>query len=221
MTVVGEVPPVSALADVCALFGLDGWLTPPLVPFAGAAAPVAGRAVTVELARREGGSLTPLHELVSDDLGGAVVVIAGGRPIEGAVWGEIMSRAARSRGAVAVLVDGAVRDRPGCASEGLPVYASEERVVGPQGRADVVATGGPVTIGDVVVAPGDLVVVDAGGALRIPAAEEEPILAAARAYASAEEEVLAALARGEALLPGAYHHKASATAALREEVRHR
>jgi 4-hydroxy-4-methyl-2-oxoglutarate aldolase len=215
------VPPVSAVADVCALFGRDGWLTPPLRPFVGAARPVTGRAVTVQLGRADptapGAPLAALYELLSKDLAGCVLVIAGGLPVQGAVWGEILSRAARRQGAIAVLVDGAVRDRPGCLEEGLPVYASEERVVGPAGRATVRAQDVEVEIGGVTVRPGDTVVVDASGAVRLRADHAEPILAAAASYAEGEQRVLDALDRSEPLM-GAIGEKAAAVAALREQL---
>jgi regulator of RNase E activity RraA len=214
------VPAASAIADVSALFGLDGWLTPPLRPFVGAAEPVIGRAVTVQLGPVDrsapGAPLAALYELLSKDLTGFVVVLAGGGSAEGAVWGEILSRAARRQGAVAALVDGAARDRPGCLEEGFPIYAADERVLGPRGQVRVVAQDVPVTIGAVGVAPGDLIVADGSGAVRLPATQADRLLGAAASYAAGEARVLAALDRGEPLMV-AIGEKTAAVAALREE----
>lgn len=208
------IPPVSAIADVLALFGLDGWLTPPLVPIVVPAEPRMGWARTVELvAETSGSGLTPLHEIVSRDLHGEVLVIAGARPIRGAVWGEIMSRAARGQGAIAVLLDGVARDGGAMSDEGLPVLATELAVVGPAGRASVRTIGEPVEIVGVHVAPGDTIVVDASGAVRIPAADAATILESARAYAEAEQQVMDALAAGEPLVE-AYRFKKAAVSAL-------
>lgn len=207
-------PPVSAIADVLALFGVDGWLTPPLVPVVAPAQPLIGRARTVELrAASPGTGLTPLHELVSSDLDEQVLVIAGARPIGGAIWGEIMSRAARRQGAVAVLLDGIARDAIAMRDEGLPVFAAELAVVGPAGRASIVAIDHAVTVGSTSVAPGDAVVVDSSGAVRVPADDAGRILDAARAYAEAEEQVMVALASGEPLLD-AYRFKKAVVAEL-------
>ena len=213
-----SLPPVSAIADVLALFGFDGWLTPPLSPIVPASAPTMGHALTVELcAEQEGTGLAPLHRLISGDLQGQVVVIAGGRPIGGAVWGEIMSRAARQQHATAVLLDGIARDAGAMLDEGLPVYAAELAVVGPAGRASLRGVGEPVTIGGVVVAPGDAVIVDASGAVRVPVADCERVLTAARTYAAAEEQVMGALAAGEALID-AYRFKKATVGALTVEI---
>ena len=214
------IPPVSAIADVLALFGLDGWLTPPLVPIVAPPRPLMGLAHTVELrASNPGSGLAPLHELVSNDLREQVLVIAGARPIGGAIWGEIMSRAARRQSAVAVLLDGIARDASAMADEGLPVFAAELAVVGPAGRASIVAIGEPVAVGSTNVMPGDPIVVDASGAVRLPAASGPRILDAARAYAEAEEQVLAALEAGERLVE-AYRFKKSIVAELSAAAAH-
>ena len=211
-----DVPPVSAVADVLALRGLDGWLTPPLAPVVAAPQPVAGRALTLQLDVAENGraGLGGLHELASRPLGGGVLVLAGGGCVDGAVWGEIMSRAARACGAVAVLVDGAVRDRVAMAREGLPVYAAGERVVGPRDLVRVRDEGQPVEVAGVRIAPGDLVVADENGVVRVPAERADEILEAAGTYAAGEARVLDALAEGERLVHG-YRHKREVVAGIR------
>jgi regulator of RNase E activity RraA len=193
-----DLPPVSAIADVLALRGLGGWLTPPLRPIVAPAQPLAGRAVTIALrAKPSGRGLAELQQLLSTNLDGSMLVVAGARSVGGAVWGEIMSRAANRAGALAVLVDGAVRDRPAMAVESLPVFASSEAVVGPAGRVTVAGIDVHVSVGGFGVVPGDLVVVDATGAVRIPAERADEVLADARAYCEGEERVLGALAAGE------------------------
>jgi regulator of RNase E activity RraA len=208
------IPPVSAIADVLALFGRDGWLTPPLVPVVAPGAPLIGRARTVALrAESPGSGLAPLHEIVSHDLRGEVLVLAGARPISGAIWGEIMSRAACSKGAVAVLLDGIARDAPAMSAEMLPVFAAALAVVGPAGRASIDAVGAPVEIDGVRITAGDTIVVDASGAVRIPADESTEVLEAARTYAGAEQQVLDALAAGEPLVE-AYRFKKAVVSEL-------
>ena len=200
-------PPVSALADVAALAGVDGWLTPPLMPVVGAPEPRRGRVRTLRFQIADDGpGLGAVYELLSSDLTGAVLVLSGVEALGGAIWGEILSCSAMLQRAVAVLVDGAVRDVDAMAAVGLPVYARDVRVVGPNGRAHAVQVDGVVTIDGVRITAQDAVAVDPSGCIRIEAAREWELLDAARRYAVGEERVLQALAGG-APLREAYLHK--------------
>jgi 4-hydroxy-4-methyl-2-oxoglutarate aldolase len=204
---VTTVPPVSAIADVLALWSLDGWLTPPLHPIVAPAHTVAGRAVTVQLAHApHGRGLVPLFEILSNDLSGRVLVLAGARDVDGAVFGEILAGAASSQGCVATLVDGAVRDRVDMVRIAMPVCATSERVVGPNGTAHVVEIDGRVDIDGVAIETDDCIAVDASGCVRIPSAHTAAVLPSAAQYAAAEAAVTAAMAAGEPLT-SAYRHK--------------
>lgn len=209
------VPPVSAVADVLAMWGRDGWLTPPLAPVVPAVEPRLGSAVTVRVALGDtGAGMGPLFDILSSPLDGTVLVLTGGDAVPGAMWGEILSLATHRQGAVAALVHGAVRDLPDMQRIGLPVYAAEQRVVGPNGRAHVVAVHEPVEIAGTVVEAGDTIVVDASGCVRVAAAEADDVLEAALTYATAESKVVSAL-EGGAALASAYLHKRSIVTELR------
>lgn len=209
------VPPASAVADVLALWGRDGWLTPPLAPVVPAAEPRLGTAVTVRLGiGATGAGIDPLFDVLSAPLDGQVLVIAGVAQLGAAVWGEILSRATHGQGGVAALVHGAVRDRTDMQRVGLPVYASDHRVVGPNGRAHVVAIGEPVDIEGTTIAPGDAIVVDASGCVRVTGGDVDDVLDAAVAYSTAEAKVVRAL-EGGAALASAYLHKRSIVTELR------
>jgi regulator of RNase E activity RraA len=172
--------------------------------------PIAGRARTVRLEPGAGG-FGPLYSLLSTTLRGEVVVIdAAG--VEGAVWGEILTAAARQAGAAAVVVDGRVRDHAAMAASGLPVWGGSPWPTGPAGTARVAAIDQPVRVAGVDVGAGDLVVLDADGvvALRDPSLMDgaQAILAKAARYAQAEQQVLDAMAGGDPLTV-AYQHKAA------------
>jgi 4-hydroxy-4-methyl-2-oxoglutarate aldolase len=214
------LPPTTALADVLQLHGLDGWLSPPLRPVAVTPIPVVGPALTVALGPGpgpQGVGLTPIHELLSDELAGAVLVVAGATVVPGAVWGEILSIAAHQVGAVAVLVDGQVRDAGATADVGIPVWALGLATAGPGGQAHVTAVREPVVVGSTSVTPGERVVVDADGVVRLPTDREGALLRDALEYAEAETAVVAALRAGEPLRH-AYRHKKAAIAAIRARM---
>jgi regulator of RNase E activity RraA len=210
-------PPTTALADVLLIREVPGVLSPPLTPFTTLEERVGGQARTVQLAPAEapGGSLERLYALLDENLDGAVIVVAGAEEIGAAVWGQILSRAARRAGAAAAVVGGDVRDRLELTREGLPVWARSERTVGAVGVARVAAVDEPVTIGDTAVEPGDTIVVDACGVVALPAGDAAALLAAARELIAGEEALLAAL-EGSTALTRAYAHKQSAVSRLRK-----
>lgn len=207
--------PVSAIADVLALWSNDGWLTPPLLPVAAPSTPVAGRALTITVtAGATGPGFAPIYDVLSADLTGRVLVLAGAAAVPGAVWGEILTRAALQQGASAVLIDGWVRDRPAIADLGLPIFACGEHVVGPSGLAHIVSIETPVTVNDATIEADDVIVVDATGCVRVRARDADAVLTAAHRYAAAEDLVVNALNEGEPLAR-AYRHKKTVTDELR------
>jgi 4-hydroxy-4-methyl-2-oxoglutarate aldolase len=211
---VHPVPSTTAIADVLALLGEPGLVRDVrLGPVALPHGPVCGPAVTLRLAAAQG-SFVPLYQALSAPLDGAVVVMAGAMEVPGAVFGQILARAARGRGAVGALVEGLVRDRADLHAEGLAVWGGPPCAVGPNGWATVEAVGQPVEVAGVVVAPGDLIVIDADGVVALPAARATELLALAQAYATAEAAVLDDLAAGRPL-DEAYRHKAAAVASIR------
>lgn len=218
--IVTTTPPVSAIADVLALWTEDGWLTPPLSPVVPAPAPIVGSALTITVTNgATGPGFSQIYDVLSADLTGRVLVLAGADAVPGAVWGEILTRAAIQQGATAVLIEGWVRDRPDIATLGLPIYACGERVVGPGGLAHITAVDVAVTITanrtTTTVEPDDLIVIDATGCVRLRAATADVVLQAAQRYAAAEDLVVKALVEGEPLAR-AYHHKKAITEELRK-----
>jgi 4-hydroxy-4-methyl-2-oxoglutarate aldolase len=96
---------------------------------------------------------------------GEVLVLTMPEPRPVALLGDLLGTQARVRGAVAVLVDAAVRDAEELP---LPVWARWVRVRGAvksdHGELDV-----PVTVGGALIRPGDIVVLDADGACVVAA----------------------------------------------------
>lgn len=194
-----NLAPVSAIADVLALIGRDGWLTPPLQPIVACTTPTRSRAKTFRLEMRDNGpGLSALYEALSTDLTGCAVVIEA-HSVEGAIWGEILATAAKNSGVVTAIVGGSVRDRSSILAINLPLYAEREIVVGPAGKAHVTEVGCALTIGSVTICQEDVIVGDMGGCVRIPSALATDVLNAALAYAAAEQDTLDSLHRGEPL----------------------
>src|SRR5262249_19907285 len=88
-------------------------------------------------------------EYLQDIPPGAVVMTANGGRTDCSVWGGQRTLAARQRGAVATVVDGAYRDIPEHLAMGYPVFGLRRTIVGSAGLADPVAFEEPVELAGV------------------------------------------------------------------------
>jgi regulator of RNase E activity RraA len=107
-------------------------------------------------------------EAVDSILAGEVVVVSTAGSTQNAPWGELLSTAARARGARGAVIDGLVRDVRKIEELGFPVFARGIKPVDSQGRGLVIDYNVPVDCGGVLVSPGDLVFADYDGVIVIP-----------------------------------------------------
>jgi 4-hydroxy-4-methyl-2-oxoglutarate aldolase len=136
-----------------------------------------------------------VHAAMAATEPGDVLVLTMPEPAPVALIGELLATQAKGRGAVAVLVDAAVRDVEELAELGLPVWARYVRVTGATkqipGEIDE-----PVDVGGATIQAGDAVVLDADGVVVVPAERVEEVLAAARERAEKERVKRAKLEAG-------------------------
>jgi len=109
-------------------------------------------------------------EAVDSLLPGEVAVVGTHKSVRNAPWGELLSTAARARGARGAIVDGLVRDVQKIEELRFPVFASGIKPVDSMGRGVVTAYNVPVECGEVLVNPGDFVFADFDGVVVIPQA---------------------------------------------------
>jgi 4-hydroxy-4-methyl-2-oxoglutarate aldolase len=149
---------------------------------------LAGPAVTV----RERPDCNLMSHAAIDlmERGDVLVVDAGGYTTT-AVGGFLMSRKMIGKGVEGVVVDGAWRDRAEITKARFPVYCRAWQPGGPHkevpGSVNV-----PVTIGGVVVHPGDIMVGDDDGLVVVPRDSAEEVLTLAQAISVRESEAMAA-----------------------------
>ncbi len=110
--------------------------------------------------------------------------------------GELSAETLRNKGVRGCLVDGYARDIQFLLALGFQTWCRGFTPRDIVGWWKPRATGVPVRIGDVVVAPGDYLVADRDGAIRIPAAEAEAIVALAEAAIATENKVRTAILAG-------------------------
>jgi len=127
---------------------------------------------------------------------GAVLVYECSHDESCAHWGELLSHAAKARGARGIVVDGGVRDVDRIAALGFPVFCKFCTPADIRGRFRCVEFGLPVRIGSVLIRPGDYVFGDDNGIVAIPQEIAEEVLIAAEDVARREDLVRADLRAG-------------------------
>lgn len=101
-------------------------------------------------------------------LPGEVAVVGTQKSVRNAPWGELLSTAAKARGARGAVVDGLVRDITKMEEINFPVFAAGIKPTDSMGRGIVTAYNVPVECGDVIVNPGDFVFGDHDGVVVVP-----------------------------------------------------
>jgi 4-hydroxy-4-methyl-2-oxoglutarate aldolase len=128
-----------------------------------------------------------VHAAVAEAEPGEVLVLTMPEPAPVALMGDLLATQARGRGVAAVLVDGAVRDVEELRELGLPVWARYVRVRGAE-KSVAGTIGEPVEVGGATIHQGDVVVLDADGAVVVERERLDEVLAAARTRAERERD---------------------------------
>jgi len=119
------------------------------------------------------------------------------------IFGDILCARLAKRGVAALVTDGAVRDVAGVNGTGLPVWCAGGAAPPSVAALTFVSWQEPIGCGGVAVFPGDVVVVDADGAVLIPQALVEAVTAECLEQEKLEAWIMTRVEAGEAL-PGLY-----------------
>jgi 4-hydroxy-4-methyl-2-oxoglutarate aldolase len=152
----------------------------------------AGPARTVQCGQNDN---LMVHAAVAEALPGEVLVLTMPEPGPVALVGELLATQAKRRGVAAVLVDAAVRDVEELRELGLPVWARHVRVSGAEKHVPG-TIGQTVEVAGATIRQGDVIVLDADGAVVIEHERVEDVLASARDRAERERVKRAQLETG-------------------------
>ena len=134
---------------------------------------------------------------------GCVVVADAMGTVDAGIFGDILCARMVRRGVAGLVSDGVVRDCAGVLQTGLPVWCRGAAAPPAVGALTFVAWQQPVGCGGVAVFPDDWVVADQDGAVLIPAASLDAVLAEAPEQERAEAWIMRQVEQGAAL-PGLY-----------------
>jgi regulator of RNase E activity RraA len=155
-------------------------------------APLAGTAVTV---RTRGGDNLAVLRAYDFCRPGDVLVIDAGGDLVNAIFGGIMSLGGESMGLAGMIVDGAIRDVAEIRERKFPVYARGVNHRGPY-KDGPGAINVPVTVGGMVVRPGDIVVGDQDGLCAFPQEIAAEVIEKALAQHAKEEATIRSIREG-------------------------
>lgn len=125
-----------------------------------------------------------------------VLIAAAGGSMRSGIWGELLSTAARQRGCVGAIVDGAVRDVAKMTAMGFPVFARGTSPYDSRDRQRVIDVDVPVEIAGVRLTPGDLVIADLDGIVVVPHEIESEVIRRALAKVHGENATRQAILDG-------------------------
>ncbi|MFO1114325.1 MAG: ribonuclease activity regulator RraA [Beijerinckiaceae bacterium] len=134
---------------------------------------------------------------------GAIAVIDALGVTDAGVFGDILCARMAKRNVKAMVTDGVVRDMVGVLSTKLPIWCAGVAAPSSVTGLTFVNWGEPIGCGGVAVFPDDIIVADDDGAVLIPQAMLDHVLATAPEQERMEAWIMDEVARGEKL-PGLY-----------------
>lgn len=134
---------------------------------------------------------------------GCIAVVGAMGVTDAGIFGDILCARMRKRGVAGLVTDGVVRDVAGVLGTGLPVWC--QGTAAPPSVAGLTFVGWqePIDCGGVAVFPNDVIVVDEDGAVLIPAALLDDVIAASVEQERLEAWIMGEVERGTPL-PGLY-----------------
>lgn len=159
---------------------------------------VVGRAMPVVMVDVFGPQPRPFGLLTGalDQLEPGEVYVAAGGLMRCAYWGEILTAAAKARGATGAVIDGFHRDTPQVLAQDWPVFSRGRFAQDSAVRTQVAAYRCPIEVGGVLVEPGDLLVGDLDGVVVVPRRVEQDVILRALEKARGEKVVRRAIEAG-------------------------
>jgi regulator of RNase E activity RraA len=167
---------------------------------------LAGRAFTVRTIPVSG-VRGIVGDYIDDVPAGDVVVLDNGGRLDATVWGDILTIMSHRRGLGGTVIHGVCRDATRSLELGYPIFSRGVYMRTGKDRVQADGTNVPVSLGEVRVEPGDVLVGDADGVLVVPAGREAEVLGIAGEITEAEDRIREEIERGSRLDEARKRHR--------------
>jgi 4-hydroxy-4-methyl-2-oxoglutarate aldolase len=188
----------AVVGDVLDQLGRRVHFLPPAIRPLRADMIVVGRAAPVVVGDEPGTPEDRFGKLLEalDSLREGDVSITNGGRTPYSLWGELMATRAQHLKAAGAVMNGYCRDEAGILDLGFPTFCWGSYALDISFRGKVLAYGVPTVVGDVPVAPGDVVFGDRDGVLIVPAALAGEVFDRALEKVHGENQVREAFRQG-------------------------
>jgi regulator of RNase E activity RraA len=167
---------------------------------------LAGRAFpvrTIPVATARG----TVGDYIDDVPPGSVVVLDNAGRLDATVWGDILTTMAHRRGLGGTVIHGVCRDATRSLELGYPIYSRGVYMRTGKDRVQADGYDVPVSLGEVRVEPGDMLMGDADGVLVVPRGREDEVLGIAREITEAEDRIRQEIDQGSRLDEARKRHR--------------
>jgi 4-hydroxy-4-methyl-2-oxoglutarate aldolase len=130
---------------------------------------------------------------------GDIVVLDNAGRLDCTVWGDILTAVSHRRGVGGTVIHGVCRDVSRALDLGYPIFSRGRYMRTGKDRVEVESQGAPISLGEIQVRQGDVLVGDADGLLVVPRVRETEILDIAREIEDAEQAIERETAKGTRL----------------------
>src|SRR5918912_4278774 len=138
-------------------------------------------------------------DYIDDVPPGDIVVLDNAGRLDCTVWGDILTAVSHRRGVGGTVIHGVCRDVQRALDLNYPIFSRGRYMRTGKDRVEVESMGQPVSLGEIQVRPGDILVGDADGLLVVPRVREAEVLQVARDIEDAEQAIERETASGTRL----------------------
>jgi regulator of RNase E activity RraA len=135
-------------------------------------------------------------DYIDDVAPGDIVVLDNAGRVDCTVWGDILTAVSTRRGVGGTVIHGVCRDVQRALDLNYPIFTRGRYMRTGKDRVEVESMQQPISLGDVQVRPGDILIGDADGIVVVPQVRESEVFETARAIEEAEQAIERETAKG-------------------------